>query len=117
MGIHRKDRIRKERRTMRVRNAQKRGNVPRVTVFRSLKNLYGQIIDDNVHQTLVSSGSRNIASVSGDKKAQAQAIGKDLAKKAVEKGITRVIFDRGPYRYHGRVKAFAEGLKEGGLQL
>ncbi len=117
MAISRKDRIRMERRTQRVRNAQHRGVVPRVSVFRSLKYIYGQIIDDANHTTVVSSGPAHVKSVKGDKKAIAQAIGKDLAKRAKEKGIERVIFDRGPYRYHGRIKAFADGLREGGLQI
>jgi large subunit ribosomal protein L18 len=117
VAISRKDRIRTKRRTQRVRGAQHRGVVPRVTVFRSLKGFYGQIIDDNAHKTLVSSSSSQVASVTGDKKSVAQAIGKDLAQRAKAQGIDRVIFDRGSYRYHGRVKAFADGLREGGLQL
>ena len=117
MAISRKDRIRTIRRTQRVRNAQHRGIVPRVSVFRSLKYIYGQIIDDVAHKTLVSSGPTQVKSVTGDKKAIAQAVGKDLAQRAKEKGIDRVVFDRGPYRYHGRIKAFADGLREGGLQI
>lgn len=117
MAISRKDRIRTTRRTQRVRAAQHRGIVPRVSVFRSLKYLYGQIIDDVQHKTLLSSGPAHVTSVKGDKKAIAQAIGKDLAQRAKEKGIDRVIFDRGPYRYHGRIKAFADGLREGGLHI
>ncbi len=117
MAISRKDRIRTERRAQRVRNAQKRGIVPRVSVFRSLKYIYGQIIDDVAHKTLVSSGPMQVKSVKGDKKAIAQAIGKDLATRAKEQGIERVVFDRGPYRYHGRIKAFADGLREGGLHI
>lgn len=103
---------------MRVRHGQKRGSFPRVSVFRSLKHIYGQIIDDIGQKTIASSGPSHIdKGVKGDKKAVAQAIGKELAQRAKEKGISRVIFDRGPYRYHGRVKSFAEGLREGGLQL
>lgn len=112
-----KDRIRTERRIKRVRNAQTRKKVARVSVFRSLKNIYGQIIDDIEQKTIASAGPSAGESVKGDKKAIAYAIGKKLAQRAKEKGIDRVIFDRGPYRYHGRVKSFAQGLREGGLQL
>lgn len=117
MAVSRKDKIRTTRRTQRVRNAQQRGVVPRVSVFRSLKNIYGQIIDDVRHITLVSSGPTQVTSTKGDKKAIAHAIGKDLAQRAKSQGIDRVIFDRGPYRYHGRIKAFADGLREGGLHI
>lgn len=117
MAVTRKDRIRAKRRTMRVRNAQQRGALPRVSVFRSLKYLYGQIIDDAAQKTLVSSGPAQVKDIKGDKKAIALATGKELAKRAREKGIQRVIFDRGPYRYHGRIKSFADGLREGGLEL
>lgn len=117
MAVSRKDKIRTTRRTQRVRNAQHRGIVPRVSVFRSLKHISGQIIDDVHHKTLASSGSMQLTTVSGDKKAVAHAIGKDLAQRAKSQGIDRVIFDRGPYRYHGRIKAFADGLREGGLHI
>lgn len=102
---------------MRVRASQQRGEVPRVTVFRSLKSIYGQIIDDANHTTIASVAPAHVASAQGDKTAHALAAGKELAKRAKEKGVDRVIFDRGSYKYHGRVKAFAEGLREGGLTV
>lgn len=117
MAITRKDRVRKKRRTMRVRAAQQRGIVPRVTVFRSLKSIYGQVIDDANHVTIVSVAPAHVATVKGDKTAVALAAGKELAKRAKEKGVDQVIFDRGSYKYHGRVKAFAQGLREGGLTV
>jgi large subunit ribosomal protein L18 len=117
VAISRKDRIRTKRRTLRVRGEQKRGILPRVSVFRSLQHIYGQIIDDAQRKTLVSAGSLEIKNTAGDKTAVAHAIGKELARRAKEQGIDRVIFDRGPYRYHGRIKALAEGLREGGLQV
>jgi large subunit ribosomal protein L18 len=117
VSTNRKDRIRKQRRTMRVRGNLKKGELPRVAVFRSLSHIYGQLIDDLTHQTVVSSSSLQLKEVDGDKKAIARAVGMDLAKRAKEKGIEQVVFDRGPYLYHGRVKAFAEGLREGGVRI
>ncbi len=113
----RKDKIRTERRAARVRNAQHRGVNPRVSVFRSLSHIYGQIIDDVTMKTVASSSSLVLENVSGDKKSVARAVGKDLAARAKEKGINKVIFDRGPFAYHGRVQAFVEGLREGGMQI
>lgn len=117
MAITRKDRKRTKRRALRVRNNQIRGVVPRVSIFRSLQHVYGQIIDDAKHATVASAGPSHIEKVKGDKKAQAHAVGLELAKRAKEKGVDKVIFDRGAYRYHGRVKAFADGLREGGLSI
>jgi large subunit ribosomal protein L18 len=117
VAISRKDRIRTKRRVKRVRGAQQRGTLPRVSVFRSLKQIYGQIIDDMQRTTLASAGSLQMNIEAKDKTAVAHAVGKELARRAKEYGINQVIFDRGPYRYHGRVKAFAEGLREGGLHI
>ena len=123
MATNRKDRIRKKRRIMRVRSNLKKGVLPRVSVFRSLKYIYGQVIDDQTHQTVASSSSLVVSKGKEDKKdkkdkkAIAHAVGMDLAKRAKEKGIDQVIFDRGPYRFHGRVRAFAEGLREGGVRI
>lgn len=113
----RKDIIRKERRVRRVRNAQQRGTKPRVSVFRSLNHIYGQIIDDVAQVTIASSSSLVVKNASGDKKSVAHAVGKDLAARAQEKGINTLIFDRGSFTYHGRVQAFVEGLREGGMQI
>ncbi len=113
----RKDRKRTERRILRVRSKLKKGVFPRVSVFRSLSHIYGQIIDDNTHATLASSSSLQLADLKGDKKAIAHAVGKELAQQAKTKGIEQVVFDRGPYQYHGRVKAFADGLREGGVRV
>ncbi len=117
MAINRKDRIRANRRKMRVRSRLQKGTVPRVTVFRSLKQMYGQLIDDQTGSTVASVASSQMKELSGDKKAVARAVGKELAKRAKEKGIDRVIFDRGQYKYHGRVQAVAEGLREGGITI
>lgn len=117
MAISRKDRIRKKRRAMRVRSRLQKGVVPRVIVFRSLKHISGQIVDDSAGTTLVGCASFQLKDVAGDKKVVAHAVGQELAKRAKEKGIDRVIFDRGPYKYHGRVQAFAQGLREGGVNV
>ena len=117
MAITRRDRARKKRRVLRVRNRLDKGALPRVSVFRSLNNVYGQIIDDNTHTTIASCSSLTLKDVNGDKKEIASAVGKELAKRAKDKGIDRVMFDRGSCKYHGRVKAFADGLREGGVQV
>lgn len=115
--MNRKDRIRKKKRALRVRGSQHRGLFPRVSVFRSLNNIYGQIIDDQKHETLASFSSAMMENPQGDKKTIAHAVGKELAARAQKKGITQVIFDRGSYLYHGRVDAFAQGLREGGMTV
>lgn len=95
---------------------------PRLSVYRSLSNIYAQIIDDSVGKTLVeaSSLSKEIAEEvksSKGKVSKSNLVGKLVAKKAVEKGITSVVFDRGGLQFHGRVKAVAEGARTGGLKF
>lgn len=89
---------------------------PRLSVFRSNRGLFLQLIDDESGKTLVSAGSQEIKGA-GNKTALSQTLGQLLAKKATDKKITRVVFDRGFYKYHGRVKAAAEGARAGGLQF
>jgi large subunit ribosomal protein L18 len=92
---------------------------PRLVIYRSLQNIEGQIVDDERGTTLVglSSLAKEI-DCSGKKKTEvSKVVGVALAKKALEKGIKTVVFDRGGYIYHGRVKAFAEGAREGGLEF
>lgn len=115
MGQLRDKRRKIERRKLRVRSGLRNARYMRLSVFRSLNNISGQIIDDAKGHTVVSCSSRELSNVSGDKKAIAQEVGKKLAEKAKEHGIERVVFDRGQYLYHGRVKAFADGLRDGGL--
>jgi len=91
--------------------------LPRVSVNRSLKYIYGQLIDDNTGHTLVSCSSLEMDSIKGDKKTIAKAIGIELAKRSIKQGVSAVRFDRGRFLYHGRVKSFAEGLREGGLKF
>lgn len=89
---------------------------PRLCVFRSLKAIYAQVIDDSEGKTLVAASSTE-TSEDGPKTATSAAVGKLLAERAAAQGITRVVFDRGGYKYHGRVKALADGAREGGLQF
>ncbi len=89
---------------------------PRVSVFRSNRAIYVQLVDDDAAATLVAARSTEIDASSGlDKSALAKKVGELLARRAREKGIERVVFDRSGYLYHGRVKALAEGAREGGL--
>src|SRR5690554_3523498 len=91
---------------------------PRLTVFRSNKGIYAQVIDDVRGITLASSSSLSSEfSATGNKVEQSKAVGKLLAEKAVAAGITKVVFDRNGYLYHGRVKSLAEGAREGGLDF
>ena len=90
---------------------------PRLNVFRSLKNIYAQIIDDVNGTTLVSASSLELKDTYGGNKEAAKEVGKLVAQKAIEKGISEVVFDRGGYIYHGRVQELAEGAREGGLKF
>ena len=92
---------------------------PRLNVYRSLKNIYAQIIDDKAGVTLValSSESKQYEGQYGGNMEAARKVGQDIAKLALEKGIKDVVFDRGGYVYHGRVQALAEGAREGGLHF
>lgn len=91
---------------------------PRLNVFRSAKNIYAQLIDDCLGVTIVSASTveSEFEGYGGNAKA-AREVGKSIAKRATEKGISSVVFDRGGYLYHGRVRELAEGAREGGLQF
>jgi|SRR5579872_1632340 len=118
MAAHKKDRIRAQRRIMRVRAKVKRyGMPPRVSVFRSLSHIYAQIIDDMTHHTIAACSSLEMGDIKGDKKAVAHATGLELAKRAKAKGVDTVVFDRGRFKFHGRVKSLADGLREGTLSF
>lgn len=112
----------RKRRRFRVRkNIRGNANVPRLTVFRSNCHIYCQLIDDQARKTLASASTRDKAlrdtlSKTGNKEAAA-AIGQTIAKRAMDTGIKRVCFDRGPYKYHGRVAALADAAREAGLQF
>lgn len=88
---------------------------PRLCVYRSLKDIYAQIIDDTAGHTLVAASSREGDGNTHPKSAASTAVGALLAERAVAQGITQVKFDRGGYKYHGRVKALAEAARKGGL--
>ena len=94
---------------------------PRLSVFRSLKHIYAQIIDDTKGITLASSSSLDVDLKSTlndkDKSEVSNVVGKALAEKASKDGISQVVFDRSGFKYHGRVKALAEGAREGGLKF
>jgi large subunit ribosomal protein L18 len=92
---------------------------PRLAVFRSLRHIYAQLVDDERGVTLVgvADGSEGIQVDGGGKVARGKAVGKLIAEKAKAAGISRVVFDRAGYRYHGRVQAVAEGAREGGLEF
>jgi large subunit ribosomal protein L18 len=91
---------------------------PRLSVYRSLSHIYAQVIDDVNGVTLVSASTVEKGfDTSGTKKDEAKRVGLALAKKAAEKGIKSVVFDRGGYQYHGRVQQLAEGAREGGLEF
>ncbi len=100
-----------------MRSSLKKYEASRVTVFRSLKYIYAQIINDLIGHTLVACSSLELKDVAGDKQAIAYAIGRELAKRAKEKNIETVVFDRGRFHYHGRVKSLAKGLREGGIKF
>lgn len=111
-------RLRRHRRVRRkVSGTQER---PRLVVYRSLKNIEAQIVDDVKGVTILGISTRSADVRSSDelsKSDRGKLAGKVLAERAKEKGITKVVFDRGGYLYHGRVKAFAEGAREGGLEF
>src|SRR5215216_779122 len=88
---------------------------PRLVVFRSLKHITAQIVDDTARRTLITVSSTDLES--GKKTEKSTTVGKRIAERAKEAGITRVVFDRAGYKYHGRVKAVADGAREGGLEF
>jgi large subunit ribosomal protein L18 len=107
-------RKRHERMRLRLTGSTER---PRLSVFRSAKYIYAQVIDDTTGRTLASASSRE-AELGGDTKVDAaKAVGRAVAERAKAAGVTAVVLDRGGYQYHGRVRSLAEGAREGGLNL
>lgn len=90
---------------------------PRLAVFRSLKHIYAQIIDDTKGHTIAAASSAEKDLAASGNKDGAKIVGAKLAERAKEKGIEAVVFDRGGFKYHGRVAALAEGAREGGLEF
>jgi large subunit ribosomal protein L18 len=113
----------KEERRLRIRRRIRKtvsgtANAPRLSVFRSNKEIYAQVIDDTTGKTLVAASSRDKGlDTKENKQLTATAVGKSVAEKAVAAGISVVRFDRGGYLYHGRVKSLADGAREGGLKF
>ncbi len=111
------------RRTRRGRIRRRLGGTaerPRLAVFRSLGHIYGQVIDDTAGRTLAAASDLEPAlraSLSGTKTERARRVGQELAARARAKGVSAVVFDRGGFLYHGRVKALADGAREGGLSF
>jgi large subunit ribosomal protein L18 len=114
-----KDDIRRRIHTRIRRKVKGSDERPRLAIFRSVANIYAQVIDDRVGHTLVSAASneKSAGIKSGGNVAGAVAIGKLIAERAQAKGLKRVVFDRGGYLYHGRVKALADAAREAGLEF
>ena len=110
-----------KRRSIRIRKKLKKVNVDRyrITVSKSLNNISAQIIDDKVNKTIVSASSqeKKIRENKVKKMEMSKIIGEILAKRAVEKKITQVYFDRGSFKYHGRIKSLADALRKNGLNF
>ena len=109
------ERQRRARVRMQVRRSA--NGRPRLSVFRSNKYIYAQVIDDATGATVAAASSIEKEVKSGANQSVASEVGKLVAKRAAEKGIKSVVFDRGPYLYHGRVKALADAAREGGLEF
>lgn len=112
--------IRRQKLRWRIRTKVSGTNAkPRLSVFRSNKAIYAQLIDDATGTTIVAANSnqKSIAAEKGTKVEIAAMVGKELATKAIAAGINTAVFDRGGYLYHGRVKALADGAREGGLKI
>jgi len=114
--------VKKESRKKRHNSLRKRiegtAERPRLAVFRSTRHIYAQVIDDLDNKTLVAASDQAmVAGEEDDKKALAKKVGAAIAKKCLEKGIDKVVFDRAGYKYHGRVSALADGAREAGLKF
>lgn len=121
MKLQKRITVQQQRRAYRVRNRVRTTGRPRLTVFRSNKHIYAQIIDDGRGQTLVSASTAETdfrkAGKTGGNKGAAEVVGKLLAGRAKDKGIKDVAFDRGQYRYHGRIQALADAARAEGLNF
>lgn len=106
--------MRKRRVRAKIQGSLKR---PRLSVFRSSRSLFVQFIADEKRITLLGESDRSLTSTHKNKLTRAHEFGKELAAKAIKKSLHEVVFDRNGYRYHGRIKALAEGLREGGLKF
>lgn len=108
----------KQNRATRVRASIKTSLRPRLTVFRSNMHIWAQIIDDASHKTIVSVNTKSIKIAKGDTKTmRSTKLGEEIARLALAKNITKIVFDRGAYKYHGRVKAVADAARKQGLEF
>ena len=117
MGVETRRQSR-ERRHSRVRE-KIRGSAarPRLAVFRSLTHIYAQLVDDDTGRTLAAASSKESKDAKAKRIESAKSVGTLLADRAKQKGVTEVVFDRGGYRYHGRVKALADGVRAAGVKV
>ncbi len=110
--------IRRKRRHIRIRKkVSGTKSIPRLYVFRGLSHIYAQLINDTEGKTILSCSDIKTKKEKGTKTEKAKKVGQEIAKLAKEKGIEKVTFDRGGNKFHGRIKALAEGAREGGLQF
>ncbi len=115
IGIPKTNAERRVRRHLRVRNrVAGTPERPRLVVYRSLKHISAQLVDDRTRRTLMTVTDSGI---DGTKSQRATEVGKRIAARAKDSGVSKIVFDRAGYRYHGRVKALAEGAREGGLEF
>ena len=113
-----RDQLRRKRHARLRLRVQGSAERPRLSVFRSAKFIYAQVVDDSSGHTLAAASSREPALAGGTGKIDgARAVGRAIAERARSAGVGAVVFDRGGYRYHGRVRSLAEGAREGGLDL
>lgn len=116
IGIPKTREEKRQRRHLRVRRkVTGTAERPRLVIFRSLKHIYAQLVDDVAQRTITTVSDQGIAE--GKKSERSVAVGKQIAERAKAAGITKVVFDRAGYQYHGRVKAVADGAREGGLEF
>ena len=110
--------VARQKKKMRIRRkVNGTGERPRLCVFRSASHMYAQVIDDVTGTTLASASTLELDGLKGSNKSTAKAVGAEVAKRAMEKNIKAVVFDRNGYLYHGRVQALADGAREAGLNL
>jgi large subunit ribosomal protein L18 len=116
MALSTRDTLHRRAQRVRTRLKQVSGGRPRLSVFRSAKNIYAQVIDDAQGVTVAAASSLE-GKARGSDKDSAARIGKLIAERAIEKGVKDVVFDRGGYIYHGRIKALADAAREAGLNF
>ncbi|MDQ4140624.1 MAG: 50S ribosomal protein L18 [Bacteroidota bacterium] len=116
MSVHKSERRLRIRRSIRAKISGT-ATKPRLSVFRSNRAIYAQLIDDQAGRTIASVSSSSLENSNGSKIEVSENVGRTLAAKAIELGISEVVFDRSGYLYHGRVKSLAEGARSGGLKF